>query len=103
MRKPKISFKDGKFHTETTLDKIILGAFITIISSLGMYFVLSWEASDPSSLYITKTMLGTMLAIASPLQWAIIMFAIGMIGIVRLTVRLIKEKNAEKSEDLSDQ
>lgn len=103
MRKPKISFREGRFHTETTIDKIILGLFITIISSFGMYFILLWEVNHPSSLRITKAILGTMLAIASPLQWAIIMLAIGMMGIVQLTIRLIKEKKVKKSKDQTDQ
>ena len=99
MWKPKISFENGKFHAETAFDNLILRIFATIFGTLLIYFSLLWEAKDPSSLHITRITIGTMLAIAPPLYWAIAVFAIGMIGVIQQLIRVIKEKREKKSEN----
>ena len=95
MWKPKISFKDGKFHAETAFDNLILRIFATIFGTLLIYFSLLWEANDPSSLRITRVILGTMLDIASPLYWAVAAFAVSMISVIQQAIRVIKEKQEE--------
>ncbi len=92
MWKPKISFKDGKFHAETAFDNLILRIILTIVGTLAIYLILLYAINNPSSLRITKVTIGTLLTIAPPLFWTVVVFAIGLISIIQQMIRVIKEK-----------
>ena len=103
MWRPRISIKDGKLHGETTLDKLILTILVTVVSSIGIYFVMLYAQNNLlnslTSIRLAKVVFGTMLAIAPPLHWAILGFIVGIVGVIQYLVRLIKEKRAEQSKD----
>ncbi len=101
MRKPRITIKDGRFHTETVFDELVLRIIIAIIAPFLLYLPLFLATIEPPSLRVAKIVIGTMLAIAPPVYWAAGAFGLCMIDVIKQVARLIKEKKVGKSEEFN--
>lgn len=98
VRKPKITIKNGRFHTETVFDELVLRVIVAIIAPILLYLPLRLATIEPPSLRIAKIVIGTMLAIAPPVYWAAGAFGLCMIDVIKQIVRLIKGKKVGKSK-----
>jgi len=91
----KIKRKPPSAITKENLIGVIL---ITIMCVTAFYYALSstqaWDR--PFGSRLGEAILGTMLYIASPEFWAILMLCVFFFEIGRLSIQFIREKRAEK-------
>ena len=98
MKKPNISFKNGKFQTGSTYDKLIGTKILTIFVPLGLYLTFLFaQGARPFTSKIAETIFSAILGIGSPLFWAIVAFTLLVFQSIYWLVLLVREDREKQS------